>query len=449
MADDVDLGSATWLAKHDDDQKSMRIRKCRLEVTAGPDKGKSAVFASPRLTIGRYGADFELTDKKVSHLHAEVSLEARGYRLRDLGSTNGTFVWGLNIIDGFIGPGSTLVVGDSAVRFVPLADSIDAPLSADAKLCGLIGQSTPMRHLFHQIRQVAATDATVLISGETGTGKELVAEAIHETSARKNGPLVVLDCGSVPAHLFEDQLFGHRAGAFTDATRSTVGVFEAAHRGTLLLDEIGELPLEVQSKLLRAVESHSIKPIGSDLIVDCDVRVVAATNRDLAAEMNAGAFRSDLYFRLAVATVRVPPLRARREDIPLLANHFRDNIKASRGQDLSIHELLPWAQKYSWPGNVRELRNAVEQALTLGNAGALPGMSSAASDLETRFQIDLTVPFRTAKKQLVENFERLYVNALLEANDWNLSAAARAAGLDRMSIYKLLSRLGLSGGRGK
>ncbi len=444
-SDKGDLGSGTWLSQQGGKDDVLRIRKCRLEVTAGPDKGKSETLASPHITIGRAGASLELSDKKVSHLHAEIHLEPRGYRLRDLGSTNGTFVWGMNIVEGFIGPGSTLVLGDSAVRFVPLADSVDAPLSHDAKLCGLVGQSAPMRQLFHQIRQVAASDATVLITGETGTGKELVAEAIHETSPRSEGPFVVLDCGAVPAHLFEDQLFGHRAGSFTGATRSTVGVFEAAHGGTLLLDEIGELPLEVQSKLLRAVETRSIKPIGSDQTIECDVRLVAATNRDLPSEMNAGAFRRDLYFRLAVASVRVPPLRDRKEDIEILVAHFRSNTAWGQNSTATAKELLPWARKYPWPGNVRELRNAVEQALTLGSAPEVP----AESDLEANFQVDIDVPFRDAKKQVVDRFERLYVTALLDANDWNLSAAARAAGLDRMSIYKLLSRLGLSGGRPK
>jgi len=450
MGDASDLGSGTWIARQGDDVESIRVRKCRLEVVAGPDAGLSEVFSKSSIVIGRSGADLELSDRKVSALHAEIHLEDGGYRLCDLGSTNGTFVWGMRVVEVFIGPGATLALGDSAVRFVPLSDSIELPLWRDARMCGLVGQSPGMRRLFQQINQYAVSDTTVLITGETGTGKELVAEAIHESSPRASGPFVVLDCGSIPRQLFEDQIFGHDAGAFTGASRATAGVFEAAHGGTLFVDEIGELPLEVQPKLLRAVETRRIRSIGGARTIDCDVRLVAATNRDLAAEMNRGAFRADLYFRIAVARLHLPPLRNRKDDIELLIAHFRDQHPFGRSVPLP-EGFLSWARKYSWPGNVRELRNAIEQVIALRRRPEPLGKPGAVrnEDDELPFEIDISVPFKEAKQRFVDEFDRRFVTSLLDANDWNISAAARAAGVDRMSIYKLLQRLGIRDGRTK
>jgi transcriptional regulator with GAF, ATPase, and Fis domain len=421
-------------------RETMRVRKCRLDVVAGPDAGVSAVFASPRIVIGRGGADLVLSDRKVSALHFEILLDDRGYRLRDVGSTNGTFVWGMRIVEAHIGPGCTIGVGDTAIRFVPLSDSIELPLWNDERLCGLVGRSHGMRRMFETIDRVAASDTTVLITGETGTGKELVAEAIHERSPRSRGPFVVLDCGAVPANLFEDQLFGHEAGAFTDARRATTGVFEAAAGGTLFLDEIGELPLDVQPKLLRAVETLRIRPVGGMKTVDCDVRVIAATNRDLAAEVNRKNFRADLYFRIAVARLHVPPLRERPEDIELLVKHFLDGFPPTTPRTLP-EGFVDWATRHPWPGNVRELRNAVERAVAEPDLPASAEHKAPAGEGTRGMEIDLGVPFKDAKRQLVDEFDRRYITALLESHDWNIASASRAAGIDRMSIYKLLQRL--------
>src|SRR5688572_28888799 len=423
---------------------------CHESAATGPVAGLPSVrtcmvchntieLAQPTIVIGRKGADLTIDDPSLSRLHAELYLESSGYRLRDLGSTNGTHVRGVKIVEAYIKPDTVIQLGKSEVRFLALPDAVISPLWQQPRLCGLVGQSTPMRYLFELIERIAASDATVLISGETGTGKEGVADAIHERSPRNKRPFIVLDCSAIPAQLFEDQLFGHEAGAFTGATRAATGVFEAAHGGTLFLDEIGELPLELQAKLLRAVETRTIRRVGGTKPIHCDVRVLAATNRDLAVEVNRGTFRADLYFRLAVAKLQVPPLRDRREDIPLLVEHFCDQL----GGHKPPPEFLTWALAQPWPGNVRELRNAVERATVLPSQH--PGAHGPAPVASAWPSIDVGVPFKVAKQRVVDEFDRRYLEALMTTHDGNISAAARAAGVDRMSIYKMMRRLGIAG----
>ena len=429
--------SATWVTSQPG-RDVINFRRYRLEVVGGPDAGKVFELAQPTIHIGRTSADVTLADPKVSGLHAELRLGAGGFRLRDLDSTNGTYVRGVRIVEAFLAPGATIGVGKSALVFQPLAESVALPLWTEPHLCGLVGGSAAMRLLFDKIDRFAASDATVLVQGETGTGKELVADAIHRRSPRAGGPFQVLDCSAIPDQLVEDHLFGHEAGAFTGAGRASIGVFEAAHGGTLFLDEIGELPLAAQAKLLRAVETRRIRRIGSTRPVQCDVRIIAATHRDLAAEVNRGTFRADLYYRLAVARLEVPPLRERKDDIPLLVDHVLRQQGGPPAASLP-EDFLERAARHDWPGNVRELRNAVERAVLVpsqpepfvgGDAGWPP--------------IDLAVPFKDAKQALVDQFDRRYLEALLAAHQGNISAAARAARLDRMSIYKMMQRLGLA-----
>jgi two-component system response regulator GlrR len=434
-----DLETPSWLTCQDDVPQSINVRRCRLEVISGPGTGNTVELAQPTIVIGRKGADLTIDDPSLSRLHAELYLESSGYRLRDLGSTNGTHVRGVKIVEAYIKPDTVIQLGKSEVRFLALPDAVISPLWQQPRLCGLVGQSTPMRYLFELIERIAASDATVLISGETGTGKEGVADAIHERSPRNKRPFIVLDCSAIPAQLFEDQLFGHEAGAFTGATRAATGVFEAAHGGTLFLDEIGELPLELQAKLLRAVETRTIRRVGGTKPIHCDVRVLAATNRDLAVEVNRGTFRADLYFRLAVAKLQVPPLRDRREDIPLLVEHFCEQL----GGHKPPPEFLTWALAQPWPGNVRELRNAVERATVLPSQH--PGAHGPAPVASAWPSIDVGVPFKVAKQRVVDEFDRRYLEALMTTHDGNISAAARAAGVDRMSIYKMMRRLGIAG----
>ncbi|MBX3269615.1 MAG: sigma 54-dependent Fis family transcriptional regulator [Sandaracinaceae bacterium] len=427
--------SGTWVEAGQDGD-ALRVRKVRLAVLDGPAAGRSVVLAKSPIVIGRSDGDLALGDRKVSALHAELRLEESGYRLRDLGSTNGTFVMGLRVLDAYLHPGAVIGLGDSAVRFEPLDGSVALPLSDATQLGELIGASPPMRRLYREIEKVAPTDMAALVTGETGTGKELVAGALHELSPRARGPFVVLDCASISRSLFAAELFGYEAGAFTGALEQHRGALERADGGTLFLDELAEIPLDMQASLLRAIETRGFRRLGGDEMRQSDFRVVAATNRDLREEVNRQTFRADLYFRVAVAVLEVPPLRARGEDVTLLADHFRREHGAAPFPE----GFLDWAKAHAWPGNVRELGHAVSRACLLGS---VPGAPATASD-DDALAIDLGVPFRDAKARLVEAFERRYLAALLEAHEHNLAAAARAAKLDRMSIYKMLDRLGIA-----
>jgi DNA-binding NtrC family response regulator len=449
-----DLRTSTWVASGADGLPSgLRIRRCRLTVVAGPDAGLARDFEAHVIRVGaRRGADLVLTDGKVSRTHFEIRLDPQGYRLRDLESTNGTFVSGLRVADVYVPPGASIYLGDSRLRFDPLDDSVEVALASSDRFGDMVGRSVLMRELYARLAAVAPTDATVLVTGETGTGKELVAEALHENSARKDGPFVVLDCGAIPANLMESEAFGHERGAFTGATAAHAGAFERADGGTLFLDEIGELPLEMQPKLLRALERKEIRRVGGAKTLQVNIRVVAATNRDLAVEVNKGRFREDLYYRLAVAHLAVPPLRERREDIPLLVEHILAGLPGGRERGPRA-ETIELMKRHEWPGNVRELRNMLERAVLFQQPGREPSVvfpapaaaagAQADGPAEVRAPIDPTVPFKVAKQDLIDEFERRYVRALLERHGGNVSAAARAAGIDRMSIHKMLNRLGM------
>jgi DNA-binding NtrC family response regulator len=489
-----DLRSGTWVTYVGGHAAGLRVRRCRLEVLAGPDAGLVRDIEAPTIRIGaRRGNDLQLSDSKVSGIHCEIRLEDRGYRLCDLDSTNGTFVGGYRVNDLYIHPGTQIVVGGSKLRFDPLGESVELELSAADRFGGMFGRSVKMRELFARLEKLAPSDATVLITGETGVGKELVAESLHEYSTRNAGPFVVLDCGSIPQNLIESELFGHERGAFTGATNAYAGAFERAHRGTVFLDEIGELPLAMQPKLLRVLERKEVRRVGGSRTINVDIRVVAATNRDLAVEVNRGRFREDLYYRLAVARVHVPPLRERREDIPLLIEHFL-SITPHAGSTRLAPETIDLMMKHDWPGNVRELRNVIERAVLLsetpasdaglrsshlssghissgtpptgvpttgggapgtGGAPRMPGRledvpvvpGTAGGDRLMQIVVNTDVPFKLAKQEVVNDFERRYITQLLEVYRGNISAAARHAGIDRMSIHKMLNRLGLDSPR--
>ena len=416
------------------------IRRFRLSVVAGPATGKAAVSTSERFSIGSHPSnDLVIDDAAVSRFHCEVTLDARGAWLVDLDSKNGTTVDGVAVVKGMLRDGSNVQLGRSTCRFELADEHIPIALSPRTHLGSLVGTSAAMRAVFALLERAAASQITVLIEGESGTGKEGAAEDIHRHGARREQPFLVVDCGAIPPSLLERELFGHERGAFTGADERRAGVFEAAHGGTVFLDEIGELPLELQPKLLRVLEQRQVRPLGATAHRSVDVRIVAATNRDLRALVNEGAFRSDLYFRLAVLMVRIPPLRHRPEDIPALAQHILGEIGAPQdvAERLLASDSMARMQRGAWPGNVRELRNYLERCLVLEQP--LPTGEAIADEL----LVDTTVSYSESKRRLLDAFERRYLEALLARHRGNVAQAARAAGMDRVYVYKLLQRHGL------
>ena len=352
----------------------------------------------------------------------------------------------------------------------PTSTPGDLEAQEPAQLSRLWAASAVMKDVFQRVQEAAATDVSIIVQGETGTGKELVAEAIHESSPRSAGPYVVVDCGSVAAELIESELFGHTKGAFTGAIDHRKGAFEAADNGTLFIDEIGELPLNLQPRLLRALEKHEIKRVGTHTTRTVDCRIICATNRDLKREVSAGRFREDLYFRLAVVEIELPPLRTRPEDIVFLARRFLEEI--SFLMPLQLEETtLERLQQHNWPGNVRELRNTIERAAALSERVLqLPEDFGLDADLHDQpghdpgSGVNLTGPsesptespsssitrplwlgrsYKKAKSAILEDFERGYITELLERHTFNVSAAAREAGIHRNILHRMISKYGL------
>jgi two-component system, NtrC family, response regulator GlrR len=418
------------------------IRRFRIAVTSGPDAGAEWREPHERCAIGSHPSnDLVVDDPTVSRFHCELVIAGDRLRVRDLGSRNGTVAGGITIADGWIHTGTALVLGHTELR-VELDDGRAEVAASDATRFGsVVGASDVMREVFSQLEKVAASDVTVLIEGETGTGKEGVAQSIHDASPRANGPCVVVDCGAIPANLLESELFGHEAGAFTGAADRRIGAFEDASGGTLVLDEIGELPLELQPKLLRALEAREIRRVGGRAPIQCDLRIVAATNRDLRSEVNRGTFRADLYFRLAVVKIELPALRERAADIPLLVEHLLRDIGAPAEAiaDLTQPAFVAELAAAPWPGNVRELRNHLEQCVVFGERRS-PGAPATPHPASS---VDASVPYEVARRQAIDAFERDYVTALLDRAGGNVARAARDAGVNRAYLHRLLRRHGL------
>ncbi len=345
-----------------EDSHHIQIDALDYFVASGPDSGKRGTLSLPLIRIGSAeDNDVILTDRTVSRHHAEIRLTSEGPLLRDLGSTNGTLVGSLRVTEVFLSDDTLCLLGHTRIRFQQRVEKHRLKIEHDHQLGLLVGASRPMRELYGYIRTIAPTPTTVLIQGESGCGKELVARTLHELSGRK-GPLVVFDASVTDPEMVRNDLFGHVKGAFTGAAGSREGAFRHAHGGTLFIDEIGELSLDLQPRLLRALENREVTPIGSDTPVRVDVRVVTASHRDLTTMVKQGAFRADLYYRLSVVPLKVPPLRAIREDIPLLVDNFIERLELKCRIDPQALVLL---QQYHWPGNVRELRNVIERAAIL------------------------------------------------------------------------------------
>jgi DNA-binding NtrC family response regulator len=420
----------------------------RLVIVAGPDAGRSFVIdqsAMPRLLLGQSEVcELRVTDREVSRRHAAFEIHPNGLRVVDLSSRNGTFVNGLRIADATLVGGERVQLGATAID-VYAERSQTVPLAMTPSFGSVVGFSPAMRRLYPLFSRLANANVSVLIEGETGTGKEALAESLHEASPRASGPFVVFDCTAVPPGLVESELFGHERGAFTGAVGTRKGVFEQANGGTLLIDEVGDLDLHMQPKLLRALERLEVRRVGGDQWIHLDVRVLAATRRDLDREIAAGRFRDDLFHRLAVARVELPPLRERKADIEVLAIHFWNEL-GGNPRELSREMLSKW-QDYSWPGNVRELRNAVARYHALGDtplarrpepeAAATSSGPASAGFIEQLLSLDL--PFTVARDRVVEEFERVFVERLMAIHG-DVTKAATASGIGKRYFQKVRAR---------
>jgi DNA-binding NtrC family response regulator len=428
---------------------SLAVRGFRLLLVEGPRAGEEWAASGDRASIGSHESnDLVLDDPTVSRFHCEVTMTPEGPRLRDLGSLNGTVLDGVAVFDALLRDGATLAMGASVVRFHFRSDSSRVELSPDTRFGRMIGRAPAMRATFALLERAARSNATVLLEGETGTGKGAAAASLHTASSRGDAPFVALDCSAIPPSLLESELFGHERGAFTGATIARPGVFEAANGGTVFLDEIGEMQLDLQPKLLRVLEDREVRRVGTNVARKVDVRVIAATNRDLRAEVNAGRVRADLFFRLAVLRVQLPPLRQRAEDVPLLVESILSSLGASapEREALTTPAFLAQLQAARWPGNVRELRNCIERCLVFQEArvdcdepSCSPSMVAEAAEA----RIDARVPYAAAREHAIERFEREYVQSLLALHAGNVTAAAQAAGFGRVYLHKLMRRHGV------
>jgi two-component system, NtrC family, response regulator HydG len=403
----------------------------RLVVVDGADRAKTLMVdgsATPPVVGKSAASELALTDARVSRRHASFDVVDDLLRVTDLTSKNGTFVNGVRVSEAFVKGGETVMVGSTQLRVERVA-STATPLGPGEGFGRLLGASPAMRRLHAVFERLAATEIPVVIQGETGTGKELLAEALHESGPRKAAPFIVLDCGSVTPAEVEPLLFG-------DERTGSRGVFEQAHQGTLLIDEITELPTETQRKLHRAIERGEVCRVGSDKWMKVDVRVIATTRRDIEKEVEDGRFREDLFFRLAVGRVELPPLRRRIGDVERLAEHFAKG--ALPGDFLRRYE------GYGWPGNVRELQNAVLRRLALGDAdpdaGDKPTERDGAPEHAFRWVLEQDMPFTSARDLVTAEFERAYVARVLAEHGGNVSRAAIASGLARRYFQIIRAR---------
>ena len=421
--------------------ESAAPKTVRLVIVDGPDRGVELTLSAGMYLIGKAeGCALRLRDPMVSRRHLELVVGARGLFARDLDSKNGSTCDGTPFKEALPGIGSVLGVGRTRIKIASTVRHVAAASSGSGRFGLLFGGSATMARLFDLLATIAPTNATVLIHGETGTGKELCAQSIHAASKRSNGPLVTCDLAGMSGQLIESELFGHVRGAFTGADRDRKGLLAEADHGTLFIDEIGELALELQPRLLRVLEERKAKPVGSDRFRSYDVRILCATNRDLEAECAAGRFRSDLYHRLATISVSLPPLRERKEDIPVLVQRFLDGT----GVELP-RQTLALLETYDWPGNVRELRNVIERAVIL--VGDRKQLTPDVLGLRRAENDDSGDPFIEAKERLIAEWEREYLTALLRRTDGNVAEAARQSGLHRPYLHRLLKKHGLGGSR--
>lgn len=440
-----------------------------LTVCGGPNQGAVFRIGGSRIVIGRTaGVDMRLADPAVSQFHAELKLGPSGLSVRDLGSRNGIWCNGLRIENAHIPSGSVLSLGQSLVR-VDMVGT-ESPPPQRVSFGNMVGESPAMQELFALLIRLSRSDLSVLIQGETGTGKEEAARALHHEGPRRKGPFVVLDATSLPEGLATSILFGHERGAFTGAMERRMGLFEAAHRGVLFIDEVGELSPPLQAMLLRVLQSREVTPLGTNKARTVDVRLICATWRDLRMMVNQGTFREDLYYRLAQATLWMPPLSERAEDVPLLVRRFLADT-ATIVPERAARDIAPDAlaalQARTYRGNVRELRSVVDRLALLAEGQAitaadlqcemvlsgLRARSEGGREITTRSPVQVAPNdttsreepqlFKEAKQTAIEAFERAFLVRLLERAGANLSRAAAFAGLERQNLRALLRKHGL------
>ncbi len=426
----------------------MTVMKCKLTITSGDAKGREFILSQPVIHVGtRKENEIVLKDETMSRLHFEVHQTKQGYLLRDIESMNGTLINGVRVKEAYLTTGAIIRAGRTEMKFAPQDETFEILPSKKTRYASLIGGNMAMRKIYTIIEKIAPNEVTVLIEGESGTGKELIAQALHEKSKRHKRPFVVFDCSAVAENLIESELFGHEKGSFTGATNMRQGAFELADGGTIFLDEIGELGLDLQPKLLRVLESRTVRRVGGDRHINVDVRVIAATNRNLESEIKKGKFREDLFYRLNVATINLPPLRKRKDDITMLVEHFiedfnkANNARQVEGIDPQALEIL---KAYDWPGNIRELKNTMSRIFSF-----MEGDRITLEDIPERIRIPLTkaeldIPedlgFKDAKEQWIASFEKQYLLESLTRNNFNISAAAKEAGIDRKSVQRLIRK---------
>jgi DNA-binding NtrC family response regulator len=440
---ELDMGDDAGTTQQVDPIPSSSVEALCLIVIGGPDAGLNLDLEPGRYLVGKSReCALVLADAAVSRQHLSLEVDRWGVIVRDLDSKNGSHYHGARFREVVVGAGAVIQIGATQLKFARRPSGAQVAPSERDHFGQLYGRSLIMRELFTVLERVAGSTEPVLVEGETGTGKELCAEALHRASPRARGPLVVCDLAGVPRTLIESELFGHVKGAFTGAASDRVGAFESAHRGTVFLDEIGELESDFQPRLLRALENHTVRRVGSAIYRNVDVRVIAATNRDLAQEVESGSFRPDLFHRLSVVRVRLPALRERKEDIPFLVERFL----AGSGVKIAS-ATLALLQEYDWPGNVRELKNVLRRGVALKHEGGTLepedlGLAVTGAGASTERAAPDT--YHEAKAQLIETWEKSYVRRVLDETGGNVSQAARKCGLGRAYLHRLIRKYQLA-----
>jgi two-component system response regulator GlrR len=421
------------------ERNKLLVRRARLEVIRGPDLGGKRNLRSIHLLVGASpDCDLVLTDPAISRRHFELLTTEEGYVLRDLDSKNGTEIRGIRVKQALLYGGEEIDVGNSTLLLSVYDEHDEFTLSRKNSFGTMLGRSAVIRQVFAELERVAPSDASLLLEGESGTGKDLAAENIHRHSPRKDHPFVVFDCAAVSPTLIESELFGHRKGAFTGADRDRRGVIESADGGTVFLNEVGEIPLKLQPRLLRLLDKWETRRVGENHYRKADVRLIAATNRDLKNEVAEGRFREDLYYRLTVVRIRLPALRDRREDIALLAKKFITDRAPDQDPDKIItDQVLAMFLNHLWPGNIRELRNVVDRLILFPQRPH----SALRRDRDTPRPPPVPADFLDLSfRDFQQQCEKAYLSAVIDSCNGVMTEAAARADLPRMTFYRLVKK---------